>query len=174
MALSRSFIHHVSCRVSCPVASSLALALPAVLQQQQLVTSPRAAYHSRASSCFFSSRLQHFHCSASQLQRRQHIPSDSRAATFRDRSRTAVPTRSLTPHHSTNQHNKAPCCYRSSGTDAGRSSIDAIKTKPCKQKPNTHARTPNCDKMVLDRPGEARQGYSTTQESDTTLVLVSE
>ena len=88
---------------ACPVASSLALALaavepalPAVLQQQQLVTSPHAAYHPRASSCFFSSRLQHFHCSASQLQRRQHTHSDSRAATFRDRKRTDVPTRPLT------------------------------------------------------------------------------
>ena len=50
MALSRSFLHHVTCPVYCPVASSLALALPAVLQQQQLVTSPHAAYHPRASS----------------------------------------------------------------------------------------------------------------------------
>ena len=61
VALSRGFLHHVSCRVSCPVASSwelalpaVSLALPAVLQQQQqLVTSSRAAYHPRASSCFF-------------------------------------------------------------------------------------------------------------------------
>ena len=66
------------------------------VQQQQLVTSPHAAYHPRASGCFFSSRLQHFHCSASQLQRRQHAHSDSRAATFRDRKRTAVPPLTLT------------------------------------------------------------------------------
>ena len=66
-----------------------------VIRQQQLVMSPHAAYHPRASSCFFSSRSQHFHCSASQLQRRQHTHSDSRAATFRDRKRT-VPTRPLT------------------------------------------------------------------------------
>ena len=53
--------------------------------------------------------------------------------------------------------------------------MDAIETKPCKQEPNTHARTPNCDKIVLDGPGEARQGYSTTtQESDTTLLPMSE
>ena len=96
-------LYHVTCTFSCPVSSSLelalpaiALALPAVLQQQQLVTSPHATYHPRASICFFSSRLQHFHCSASQLQRRQHTHSDSRAATFRDRKRTAVPTRPLT------------------------------------------------------------------------------
>ena len=57
----------------------------------------------------------------------------------------------------------------------GFSSIDAIETKPCKQKPKTHARTPNCDKIVLDGPGEARQGYSTTtQESDTALLPMSE
>ena len=128
MAIS-SFLHHVGCRISCPVAGSLALALLAVLQQQQLVTSTRAAYHPRASSCFFSTRVQHFHgsasayhprassCffstrvqhfhgSASQLQRRQHTHSDSRAATFRDRKRTDVLTRSLTPHHSTKQCNK--------------------------------------------------------------------
>ena len=35
-----------------------------------------------------------------------HTHSDSRAATFRDRKRTSVPTRSLTPHHSTKQYNK--------------------------------------------------------------------
>ena len=86
IALSGSFLHHVSCCVSCPVASYLALALPAVelalpaiLQQQQLITPPRAAYHPRASSCFFSSRLEQFHCSAQQIQRRQHTHSDSRA-----------------------------------------------------------------------------------------------
>ena len=35
-------------------------------------------------------------------------------------------------HHSTKQYKiqQAPCCYRSSGKDAG-SSIDAIETKPC-------------------------------------------
>ena len=92
IALLISFIYHVSC----PVASSLALAVPAVLQQQQLLTSPYAGYHPRTSSCFFSSRLQHFHyCSASQRQRRHHTP-DSRAATFRGRKRTAAPTRPLT------------------------------------------------------------------------------
>ena len=143
----RSFLHYVTCPVSCPVASSLVLALPAVLQQQQqLVTSPHAAYHPRASSCYVSSRLQHFHCPASQLQGQQHTHSDSRAATFfSDRKRNAVPTRPLARTIVQNNTLKqASCCYRSSGEDAGRSSIDAIETKPCKQKPNTHARTPNC------------------------------
>ena len=74
-------------------------------------------------------------------------------------------------HHSTKQ---APCCYRSSGKDAGRSLMNAIETWPCKQTPNIHASSPNCDKSVLDGPGEARQGYSTTQESDTTLPPMSE
>ena len=50
-----------------------------------------------------------------------------------------------------------------------------METKPCKQKPNTHVRTPNCDKIDLDGPGEARQGYSTTaQQSDTILLPLSE
>ena len=44
-----------------------------------------------------------------------------------------------TPQYKTIQ--QAPCCCRSSGKDAGRSSIDAIEAKPCKQKPNTLART---------------------------------
>ena len=83
--------------VYCPIASSFAPALPAVPQQQAaaVVTSPHAAYHPRASSCFFSSRLQHFHCSASLLQRRQHTHSESRAATFRDKKRS-VPTQPFT------------------------------------------------------------------------------
>ena len=107
IALSRSSLYHVTCPVSCPVASSLALALPAVaLALPALVKSPHAAYHPRASSCFFSFRLQHFRCSASQLQRRQHTHSDSRAATFRDRKRTDVPSQSLTSHRSTKQNNK--------------------------------------------------------------------
>ena len=161
-------MHHVSCRVSCPVASSLALALPAALQKQQLVTSPRAAYHPRASSWCFSSRLQHVHRSASQLQRRQHTHSDSRAATFRDRKRTAVPTRSLTPHHSTKQCNKRHVAIAKAKT-LKEAQQTQLKRTPCKQNPNTHARTPNCDKIVLDGPGEARQGYSATHESDTTL-----
>ena len=42
----------------------------------------------------------------SKIQRRQQTHSDSRAATFRDRKRAAVSTRSLNPHHSTKQYNK--------------------------------------------------------------------
>ena len=58
------------------------------------------------------------------------------------------------------------------GKDVGRSSVYAIDTKPSKQNPNTHAGTPNCDKIVLDGPGESREGYSITQE--TTLFPMSE
>ena len=57
LPLSRSFF----CRFTCPVTSSLALALlttTAVAQPGQIT----AAYHPRASSCFFSSYLQVFDC----------------------------------------------------------------------------------------------------------------
>ena len=81
-------------RFTCPVPSSLALVLLAstAVAQPGHIT---AAYHPRASSCFFSSSLQVFDCfSLATSTTATHA--DSRAAAFRDKKRTAVPTRRFT------------------------------------------------------------------------------
>ena len=77
-----------------------------VIRQQQLVMSPHAAYHPRASSCFFSSRSQHFHCSASQLQRRQHTHSDSSGCNRSRQEEKCCANSTSYSHHSTKQYNK--------------------------------------------------------------------
>ena len=134
--------------------------------------SPHAAYHPRASSCFFSSRLQHFHCSATQLQRRQHTPIVG-LQPFATGRELLCQLGSLTPHHSTKQYNKRRCCYRSSGKDAGRSSIDAIETKRCKQKPNTHTREhPTVTKLFW--MGQGKLGRGTQQHKKAALQPTSE
>ena len=109
VALSRGFLHHVSCRVSCRVASSLALALPAValalpavLQQQQLVTSPHAAYHPRASSCFFSLATFSLFSLANSTKATHSLRQSGCNLSRREENCCA----NSIPHHSTKQCNK--------------------------------------------------------------------
>ena len=104
IALSRSILYHVTCSVPCPVASSLALALPAValalpavLQQQLLVTSPHACSLSPESFklfLFFSLATFSLFSLATSTTATHSLRQSS--ATLRDRKRTVVPTRPLT------------------------------------------------------------------------------